>query len=453
MANLDRIANVQISLRTTAITERSFSDMLIFGAHMLTPLRTFVVTSPGDLIDMGLSDADPLYLAVRDAFSAIPAVRQVYVGRQQVDSAVVTVTSAGTSVYTIFLQWRDATGMIQSGTVSYTGNPEDGEEDIAEGLATALDGSAAPVTGSASANTVTVTNTVAGTPLGVSVAGNLTMAIGPSAESVGAALTAVNNEMNNWYGLVLTSRLEADVLAAAAWVEANEKLFLTSSDDAGILDPGSTTDLASLLKQNQYFRSAAMYSANADTQYPEATWMSNRFTYYPGQETWAMVRLPGIAYDNLQEGQAIAAHGKNASTFEPFRNFAITQGGRVAAGEWIDVIRLRDQLVDQIKVSVVSAMINADGKGKVPYTDDGIQITGNAVRGPLDLNVRRGGLAPQEVDGDGNLIPSYTLELPRSFEIPANDKANRILRDVRFSARLAGAIHVVEIQGSLTYVL
>jgi len=41
--------------------------------------------------------------------------------------------------------------------------------------------------------------------------------------------------------------------------------------------------------------------------------------------------------------------------------------------------------------------------------------------------------------------------VPRAASVSTNDKANRILRDLTFSARLAGAIHVAEIKGNLTY--
>lgn len=452
MAKLDRIANVQISLRTTAITERSFSDMLILGSHVLAPNRVMVITGADELLDLGLSSTDPLYFAARDAFSQIPAVRQVYIGRRQVDSIPVNV---GTVVegqnYDVTLSWYDVNNDVQTETATYIAIAMDTDADVATGLATAINATAAPVTAAGALGVVTVTSDVAGAGIGLALAGNLTVGTLASTETVTDALAAVNGEMSNWYGLILTSRVEADVKAAMAWAETNEKLFDTASDDPGVLDPNSTDDLAAYAIQNQYFRTNVRYSAKASTQYPDAGIMSEMFTFYPGQETWALKKLAGIAYDNLSEGQFIAADAKNVNTFELFRNFAVTQGGKVAAGEWTDVIRLRDALVDQIKVSVVSAMINADGK--VPYTDDGIQIIGNAIRGPLDLNVRRGGIAPPELDDQNRLIPSYTLQLPRSFEVPFNDKANRILRDVKFTARLAGAIHVVEVRGSLSYAL
>jgi len=452
MAKLSRIADVVISLGTTAITERSFNDMLILGSHVLSTTRTMVITGADELLDLGLSSIDPLYFAARDAFSQIPSVRQVYIGRRQVDEANITVTAVAQADYKVVLKWRDANGDQQTATAVYAGLVSDTTSAIATGLAGAINSTDAPVTATATSDAIAVENDVAGDPMALEIAGNLSMQIVPSTESVTDALAAVNSEMNNWYGLVITSRDTTDVKAAAAWAESNEKIFGTASASANVIDSGSSSDIASTLMQNQYFRSFVMFNENAATQYPEAALMSNRFTFYAGAESWANVQMSGITASNLTEGQYITAKGKNVTTFEMFRNFAVTQGGRVAAGEWIDVIRLRDQLVDQIKVAAVSAIVRAtNSNGKVPYTDEGIQLIGNAIRDPLDLNVRRGGIAPEALDENDNIIPSYTITLPRASQVVTNDKANRLLRDVKFTARLAGAIHTTEIKGSLVY--
>lgn len=454
MANLDRIVSVAISLGTQAITENSFSDMLILGEHTLSPGRVMVITGADELLDMGLPATDPLYRAAVSAFSQIPAINQVYIGRRQVDSTAVTVGAAVEgSVYRIELSWFDPdTNELQSVPFSFTALSDSTPTTIATALAAAINGNAdVPVTAVGAGAVVTITNDVAGTGYGVEITSNLTMANAASTETITEALGAVGNFPANWYGLVITSRDQDDVLEAAAWAEANKKLFGTASSSTAILNAASTTDIASLLLQNNYFRTFGFYHGAAATQYIEAAIMSYMFTYYPGQETWALKRLSGITFDNLSEGDSIAARNKNFSTFEPFRNFSITQGGKVSAGEWIDVIRLRDALEDQIKVSVVGMMIRADGK--VPYTDEGIQMVVNAIRGPLDLNVQRGGIAPPEMDENDRVIPSYTVSAPLNANVPVNDKANRILRDVKFTARLAGAIHVVEIKGSLVYSL
>lgn len=453
MAKIDRIVNVQISLNTTAIKEKSFSDMLILGPHVLSVGRSMIVTDPSELLDMGMQPTDPIYAAVSAAFSQIPTVNRVFIGRMQVASQTLEVAAGPVAgqTYTVTLGWRDTAGVVQSDTVTYVAGSTPTPTSVATGLLAVINASDAPVTATALAGVITVTAT-GGAAFSMTSTGSLSSPVPTSSENAATALAAVRAENDDWYGIVLTSRVQATVLQVAEWAEANEKLFGTAIAAAGAIDPAVTTDLGSLLQQGQYFRTYWFYHADA-AEFIESGIMAKMFTFYPGQETWANQRLAGIAYDIMSETQSVAARAKNGNTFEQFRNFAITQGGKVAAGEWIDTIRFRDWLAEQIKVNVVSVMVNA--KGKIPYTDKGIQVVGNAMRTSLDLGVARGGIAPPEMASDGseNVIPSYVINLPRSSAVSFNNKANRILQDVNFTARLAGAIHTVEIKGALSYAL
>ena len=85
------------------------------------------------------------------------------------------------------------------------------------------------------------------------------------------------------------------------------------------------------------------------------------------------------------------------------------------------------------------------------YTDAGIAIIEAHLRAALELGQKRGGIAPTEYDSSGNKNLGFVIEVPLASDISAGQKASRILEDVSFTARLAGAIHVVEIRGSLTY--
>lgn len=451
MANLDRIASVSITLNTTAIAQQSFSDILVVGEFVGSLARILKITSADDLLDFGVKSTDPLYLAAMSVFSQTPHVDHMYIGRKQADTAILTVTSASESVYTVRIGERAEDGSAKFTDVSYTAAPADTVAVIAEQLASLIEASDALVEAVVSEGVVTISPAVAGDAFSVVAKGNINAASGSSSETYADTLSAIKEENNDWYMVAITSRSKGDVLAVAAWVESNDKLFGTSSSSPDLLDAAVTNDIASTLQLGNYYRTNVWYHAKADTEWIECAVASNRFTYYPGQETWANVKLGGVTVDLISETQASAAHAKNCNTFERFRNFSITQQGKVAAGEWIDVIRFRDWLKEQITINVVSAFINADGK--IPYTDPGIQIIGMKVQEALDLGVRRGGIAPKELDENNDIVQSYVITLPRNSSIPFNDKANRVLNDVKFTARLAGAIHVVKIKGSLTYEL
>ena len=352
MANIDRIVNVLIALRTGGVQQQSFSDFMIMGTHTGTD-RVNIITSADDLLEapFSLATTSALYKAALVWFSQIPHPPQLYVGR------------------------RDA------------------------------------------------------------------------AEAAVDALAAIRAENDGWYGFTDTGHVEADTLLIAPWAEAQTKLFLTAISSADAIGT-STSDTATALKTANYFRTAWWYHTNI-AAFPEVAMASKMFTILPGGETWANQRLAGVPVTPLTETQYTNLKGKNGNSFEPFRNLSLSQNGKVAAGEWIDVIRFRDWLTEEIRTEVLNLLVD----NRVPYTDPGIAAVRQRMIAALDLGVRRGGIAPEAIDPDDNdrVIPSYTTTVPALANISSSDKAARFLRDVKFTARLAGAIHTVQINGELTY--
>lgn len=446
MAKIDRLVNVQIELGTTAIAGKSFSDMLILAKHSLATGRIMVVTDANQLLELGLAPSDPLYLAVSAAFAQGSHVAQVFIGRIKAN------------------QYQLDLSELKSGKkfkckVQAIVNEGYQSRDVEVNYATSANNTAAAVKSALEALSLPMTVAVSGSTLTIEPTSDLVLTEIEGAvltatyqENLISALAECAKENNRWYGLGLASREKAEVLQVADWAEANGKLFLTASSDRNILVPSANNDLASQCKEKNYFRTAVMYSHKADTEYPDMALMSYCFTFYPGAENWNLKKLSGVSHSPLSEGDFIAAKNKNCTTFENFNDsFSVTQGGKVAGGEWIDVIRFRDWLLQEIQINATSAMINA--YGKLPYTDAGIEVIGQAIRQAIDLGVSRGGIAPVELDKDGKEVKNYVITLPKSTSISDNNKAQRILQDVKFAARLAGAINVTEIKGNLAYSL
>ena len=123
-------------------------------------------------------------------------------------------------------------------------------------------------------------------------------AISPLAGATATAddLTAIADEDNSWYGLVMVERVKQTQLDAAEWTEANDKLFITATAEADVLNAGVTTDLISTLKNSRYYRTAVLYHTNAATEYPDAAWAGRVFTIKPGAETWALKQLASVTF-------------------------------------------------------------------------------------------------------------------------------------------------------------
>ena len=447
MANIDRIVNVQISLNTNGVSKEGFSTMLVVGTHANNLNRVTTYTNINDLINDGFSTDDPIYRAVSAAFSQTPRPRQVKVGRKQVEEVNLSVNNVKDNTdYTITVSSKDTDGTVDEEAYKYNSQTSATAIKIVEGLQ-ALMASDTAVTATASGEKLQLT-AKSSKSFAIKISSNLSAELTEPTEEIADTMNAVMASDSDFYGIVLASRDKDDIMAMAEWVETQTKLFGTSTAEQGAKDSETDTDLLSMLKAKNYYRTFAFYHELADSEYLEAGVMARCFAIEPGGETWANKVLSGLTADNLTETEYLAISGKNGNTFETFRNKSITQNGKVAGDEWIDVIRFRDWLQEEITVNVFNLLINSD---KVPYTDAGIALVENQIRQALLLGQRRGGIAPTEYDEDNNENLGFTIEMPLAANIPANTKAQRLLEDVNFTARLAGAIHVVEITGSFTY--
>lgn len=448
MASLDDIVSVQIALQTTGVVRGDFGTPMIVAPLMTFPERVRVYNS---YLEASGDDLPPDVLtALSDCFGQIPRPRQVKVGRRAVLKAVVAPSSViNLGVYSL---------KVGAQTYSYTADANATLSEIVAGLVAVITADTDEiVTATAIGGVGTETHFelawIGSNIDSVELLTNLqwgTITPLAAGTAVGDDLTAILNEDSNWYGLVMVERIKQTQLDAAAWVEANEKLFFTATNEADVLDPALATDLLSVLKNTRYYRTAALYHTNAATEYPDAAWAGRVFTINPGAETWALKQLASITPSPLTSTQKQTVVNKGGNTFEFYQaQIALTNPGKVSAGEWIDVIRFRDWLKDTIQTNMVQMMINRD---KVPYTDHGIQLCVNNLRKSLQEGQNVGGIAPDELDASNNTVPGFVITYPRSVELAPSIKASRVL-SLGFTARLAGAIHVVEITGALAYEL
>jgi len=440
MSTLDDIVSTQISLQTTSVSRGDFGTPMIVSPLMSFPERVRVYNSYSSAAEDNLPYL--LLTALSDSFSQIPRPRQVKVGRRDVLKAVIEVVD--------LIPLATYSFKVNGEVYSFSADSTPTKSEIVIGLAAAVTADIDEV----------ITATVAGdaleiawvgAPGSVEMVSNLQWgAISPlsSISAVSSDLNAIKDEDNGWYGLVMTERSKQVQIDAAEWTESNDKLFITATSEADALNPAVADDLISTLKNSRYFRTAVIYHTNANSEYPDAAWAARVFTIQPGAETWALKSLASITPSNLTSTQKQTILNKGGNTFEYYQaQITLTNPGKVSAGEWIDVIRFRDWLKDTIQVNMVQLMINRD---KVPYTDQGIQLLVNNLRKSLQEGQNSGGIAPDELGENGENVPGFFITYPRSTEIAPSIKASRIL-SLGFNARIAGAIHVVDINGSLAY--
>lgn len=254
-------------------------------------------------------------------------------------------------------------------------------------------------------------------------------------------LNAVQLVDDSWYAFALTDRTAATVFSAAGWAEGQIKLFGTASSDPNIINLAAGVDLSSIAakcNQSGYVRTFVLYHQDAENDFPECAWFGGVLPLDPGSETWKFKRLNSISYSNLTSTQSQNARNKKANTYEFIGGVGITREGTVAQGEFIDIVRGVDWLTSRIQEFVYSVLVNSN---KVPYTDAGITAIESEVKRALQLGISNNFIAND---------PAPTVTVPKAANVPPTDKTQRILRNVRFQATLSGAIHIVNITGTVT---
>ena len=267
--------------------------------------------------------------------------------------------------------------------------------------------------------------------------------IGPytPSTSVVTDLEAIQDVNDEWYALACTDRTVATVKAIAAWVESQIKIFGTSSSDLNIINEDAGTDNTSIayyFKTQGYVRSFVMYHADSENDFPECAWFGGVLPLQPGSETWKFKTLNSISYSDLSTNQENNAFAKNCNTYEYVGGVGITQNGTMAQGEYIDIIRGVDWLTSTIQTNVYSILVNSP---KIPYTNAGITAIEAQIRKSLQVGIDNNFIATE---------PPFTVTVPLAQNVSSNDKANRILNNVRFQATLAGAIHAINISGTVS---
>lgn len=251
-----------------------------------------------------------------------------------------------------------------------------------------------------------------------------------------ASITAASDIDDDWYALAAYTRTEANINAIAAYIESVRKIYIAVSNDSAI-KTSSTTDVASDLNAASYDRTALFFSGD-QANYPEAAWLGYCLPMTAGEETWKFKTLKGITFDALTGGEQTYIKNKKGNFYNKVGGVNITQEGTVASGEYIDVIRGVDWIQARIQEEVFGVLVNAK---KVPYTNNGVNTVTNAIRAVLKRAVTNGILAED---------PQFTITAPLVSDISNTDKGNRLLPDVKFAGTLAGAIHKINISGTVT---
>lgn len=231
-------------------------------------------------------------------------------------------------------------------------------------------------------------------------------------------ITTVKNSI----AYTITSASQAIAAGLTGNVPAED---ISSTDPVGM-------DIAQRLQFRGMDRTFVMFSNTADSEFPECGWVGPQIVEVPGSNTWEYKQIAGTTVSKLTSSQITILESRGYNYYIEVKGANITRRGKVAQGEWIDVMILVDWIHARIQEQIFFRLINSK---KIPYTDAGAVIIENEIRSVLSQAQSNGG------------IDQFTVRSPRVLSIPEMQRNARVMGDFTFDARLAGAVSVVIIRG------
>lgn len=255
-------------------------------------------------------------------------------------------------------------------------------------------------------------------------------------ETADVALADVELVSKGWRQLVVVANGETttDVAKVSAAVEALDgKMYFEGLD----------ADDSTVLTVSGLRRTVLFYcTATEDVPVPVAALVGAIAGKEVGSYTVKNLILTGIAAQNLTDAQINAIHAKGGITFVAKAGENVTSEGKVAGGEYIDVIDSEDYIIQQLAFKTQKMLNNMD---KVPYDNNGIALLESVAHDVLQGAYNNGIIAKNE-DGTAAYSVNYALR----EDTLASDRAMRKYMGGNFRFALAGAIHEAEIVGEIT---
>lgn len=438
MASINSVVSVQIRANSRNPTRAGFGTPLILTYHTVFAEKWRVYTSLAAMTADGFTSTSSAYRMAQALTDQNPSVRSWIVGRKDtapVFTQDVTITSAVEGAHVRF-KIIDSAGVVQQidhtiGAAATTTTVATAVELLVEAIA--------GVTSTSAAAVVTVGADTAGFKPYIYDVENCYVVETTADSDYDDELSALELLDNSWYFVLTDSESKANVDKVAAWVLSRTKLYFVSTQSGAEL--AGTGTLGFDLKALTNGRTVLIYGFNAH-EHIGARWVGAGAPEDPGSITWALKALRGATAKDLTPTQETNLEADNINHYQSIAGLGSTRPGKVASGEWIDVVHGIDAMTAAIQEAVWTVMANAK---KIPFTEAGLDLIASAILGAMKR-------FEGSNENPGLLVPgSSQVTMPNIDDISETDKRNRRLTGVSFYAKFAGAVHFVEIVGTLEY--
>lgn len=430
MSELDNIIQITIRRDTASVETAAFNIPLILATFTNFSERVRTYTDL-DGVAEDFNSSSNVYKIASKLFGQSGNYGRppsILVGRRQVDEVEISIPTVTIGqVYKVTINGTD---------YSYTAIGGDDAADIAAGIKAQYD--LAPKVGVTVTNnldgTLTAEVTTLGTAWSVTTSTNMIIEFATPTETWVDAKDEVSFVNDVWYALVAETHVDADVLALAASIEADKKIYGTSTSTVGS-KASTVTDVGALLNLTGYTRTFITYLPTADTEYPEAAWIGGMLPQVVGAADWDFKRASGVTVSKLSATEITNLKNKSINRYTRVGGQNIFQDGDMSDGRPIYEIIIKDWIEARMKEGIFFRLVNSL---KIPYDRRGFSIIESEMR-----NVLAQGVANDAID-------NINIDVPDPLAVATNLRAEGIAGTFKFTARYKDSVRVIIIDGTLT---
>ena len=320
------IFDLQTSIGSPSPSRAGFGTVMLLslGETFSDAIRYY--SSAKDANDDALLSADAKARLVT-AFSQSPRPSKVAVAKRVADTIQIdtlTVLSGAVGTYTITINGTDYTHTV---AVTSTATA------VRDALVILVNADAELVVTAAPSSTdaLTLTSDSAGEVFATITTANITVVNSTIGFGVASHIMALGDA--DWFGLVLSTRSDSDILRAATAIESLKRVFIGQSDSSDIITT-ATTDIASQIKSLSFKKSKVFYHSS-DAAHGDIANMCKLLAADFDQNTPQdeLLSLAGVPVDEtITTTVRNNLRAKNATCYTLFKGLPATAIGQSAAG-------------------------------------------------------------------------------------------------------------------------
>lgn len=154
-----------------------------------------------------------------------------------------------------------------------------------------------------------------------------------------------------------------------------------------------------------------------------------------GSITWGNQVVTGTGASGYEAADEAKLMKENINYITKEMGRIFSQYGRTTSGSNADITRSKDWLCARASEELTALLLNM---GKVMYTDRGLASISSTLNTVGAQAVAMG------------MLDRFYAEVPLVKDIPFNDKANRVLKGVKFNCWLTGAVESIDLEIPIT---